>query len=272
MMDNTILYFHTLAEVLILCILVWFALQVVYIRTYVALLKRQAIRPLLILDIADKLLQHLRDKMDCNELIDKLLDEPEETPTPAREQFQNIPQKRERLAALATGGQSLQYIGRRSLTAEQVDEMADDEIEKLHARYESRLGAAMTTTLGAAAIRFYVAAVACLLPIPPDNAAKLILDLEEDPFVAHALNAASCSLYYKYGMCLAPVTMALTTTKHCQFGHVCPRTIPTTQVPEDGNTSRNSSGEGDCSIRDGERDERSQEGCCGEAGRRSSTG
>ena len=50
----------------------------------------------------------------------------------------------------------------------------------------------------------------------------LIADLEGDPFVRHALSNATCELYYRYGMFLAPLTAALTTLKHCPFGHCCP--------------------------------------------------
>ena len=45
---------------------------------------------------------------------------------------------------------------------------------------------------------------------------------ESDPFVGHALSCATCELYHRYGMFLAPLTAALTTLKHCQFGYCCP--------------------------------------------------
>ena len=43
-------------------------------------------------------------------------------------------------------------------------------------------------------------------------------DLEDDPFVEHALTTACCEMYYRYGMYLAPLTAAMTTAKHCRFG------------------------------------------------------
>ena len=55
------------------------------------------------------------------------------------------------------------------------------------------------------------------LPIPPENQFSLLNDLESDPFVEHALSSATCELYHRYGMYLAPLTAMLTTVKHCQF-------------------------------------------------------
>ena len=77
-------------------------------------------------------------------------------------------------------------------------------------RYEARSGAAMTKTLGV---------VFMFLPIPAENQQGLITDLKGDPFVGHAFSSATCELYHCYGMFLAPLTAALTTIKHCQFGH-----------------------------------------------------
>ena len=54
-------------------------------------------------------------------------------------------QHRERLAALAAGGRARQYLGK-ALSVDQVDNMEDEEVEKLYGRYEARLGAAMTKT------------------------------------------------------------------------------------------------------------------------------
>ena len=134
-------------------------------------------------------------------------------------------QRRERLAALAAGGQARQYGLSNTLTAEQVDQLSDVEVEKLYARYEARLGAAMTKTLGQAALQLYAGLASRFLPIPPENRLALVADLEADPFVEHALSAASCEIYHRYGMFLAPLTAALTTARHCQFGQEEPPTI-----------------------------------------------
>ena len=127
---------------------------------------------------------------------------------------------RKRLTALTVGGQARQYLGK-AVTADHA--MNDEEVEKLYARYEARLGAAMTKTLGQAALRLYAGVAGILLPIPPESQPKLVTDLEADPFVRHALSSATYELYHRYGMYLAPLTAALTNAKYCQFGVVRPK-------------------------------------------------
>ena len=56
-----------------------------------------------------------------------------------------------------------------------------------------------------------------LLLVPPGNQPNPVADLEEDPVVEHVLSIATCQLYHHYGMYLAPLTITLTTLKHCQF-------------------------------------------------------
>ena len=135
---------------------------------------------------------------------------------------------RERLASVAAGGQAGRYellAHGKALTASHIKELDDSEIESLYARYEARLGAAMTKTLGSAALRLYAGVVSMFLPIPAENQPRLFADLEGDPFVGHALSSATCELYHRNGMFVAPLTTALTTIKHCQFGHRCPAVI-----------------------------------------------
>lgn len=180
-------------------------------------------------------------KMNCDELIDALLAEeevvdtdgrhaqqkhtvaafPPGTPSAGPENTQGLECKRERLAALAVGGQAKLYLGR-SVGVDQIDAMGPEEVEKLYNRYEARLGATMTKTLGQAAIQLYATAAGTVLPIPAKNQTALAADLEADPFVSHAVSSAACELYHRYGMFLAPLTAALTTAKHCQFGACAP--------------------------------------------------
>ena len=128
------------------------------------------------------------------------------------------------LAALAAGGQARHFAlteQGRPVTAERIDNMSDDDVNKLYARYEARIGAAIAKTLGTAALQIYTMAASTFLPIPPENQHKLTSDLEEDPFVGHALSTVTCELYHSYGAYLAPLAAALTTIKHCRFGHRC---------------------------------------------------
>ena len=83
----------------------------------------------------------------------------------------------------------------------------------------------MTKTLGCAALQLYAGVASMFFPISAENQPALVADLEADPFVGHALSSAICELCHRYGMFLAPLTAALTTMKHCQFGHQCPQTI-----------------------------------------------
>ena len=108
---------------------------------------------------------------------------------------------RERLASVAAWGQAGRYgllAHGKALTASHMAELDDSEIERLYARYEVRLGAAMTKTQGSAALQLYARVVSMFLPIPAENQPRLIADLEGDPFVGHALSSATCELYHRY--------------------------------------------------------------------------
>ena len=82
----------------------------------------------------------------------------------------------------------------------------------------------------------------CFIPIPAENQPGLIADLEGDPFVGHALSSATCELYHRYDMFLAPLTAALTTIKHCQFGHRCPAVIKDGNQADGGQPADSSGG------------------------------
>ena len=143
----------------------------------------------------------------------------------AASQPTTVAEQRERLATIAAGGQARQYLGK-AWSVEEIDALGDDEVGKLYARYEARLGACMTKTLGQAVLQLYTTVATMFLPIPPENRQPLMEDLESDPFVGHALTSSTaCELYYRYGKLLAPITAALTTAKYCQFGHQCPKNI-----------------------------------------------
>ena len=144
---------------------------------------------------------------------------------------QALRKHRENLAALAGGGQAKQYFGK-EFTVDQIDALDDAEIVKLFARYEARLGAAMTKTLGPAALQLYAGVASMFFQI--ENQPALVADLKAEPFVGHAFNSATCELYHRYSMFLAPLTATLTTMKHCQFGHQCSQTINDDGEPTNG--------------------------------------
>ena len=73
---------------------------------------------------------------------------------------------RERLASVAAGGQAGRYgllAHGKALTASHIEELDDSEIERLYARYESRLGGAITKTLGSEALQPYAGMVSMFL-------------------------------------------------------------------------------------------------------------
>ena len=82
------------------------------------------------------------------------------------------------------------------------------------------------------------------LPIPAENQPVLIAHLEGDPFVGHALtcSSATCEVYHRYGMYLAPLTTASNTIKHCQFGHRCPAVINDGNQADGGELAGSSGG------------------------------
>ena len=207
--------------------------------------------------IFDRLAIAIVRKMDCDELTDGLLsaqgtgdEAPSEKPMAttylqSQEEQDRVQNNRERLASVAAGRQAGRYgllAHGKALTASHIEELDDSEIERLYARYEARLGAAMTKTRGSAALQLYAGMVSIFLPIPAENQTGLIADLEGDPFVGHALSSATCELYHRYGMFLAPLTAALTTIKHCQFGHRSPAAINDGNQADGGDLAGSSGG------------------------------
>ena len=117
--------------------------------------------------------------MDCDELIDELMsiadpqgqrqgaglakgappaNAPAATPD-APQEDERVQNHRKRLAAIPAGGQAGQYglvVRGKAFTGDQIDALDNSEIEKLYARYEARLGAAMTKTLGSAALQLFM--------------------------------------------------------------------------------------------------------------------
>ena len=172
---------------------------------------------------AKQFIRNILKMTSIDSILDEMLDAPEpqkSTKNPESMAFANANAKlenhRERLIALVVGGKAKVYLGK-EVSVDTIDSMSNEEIAKLYARYESRLGATMTKTLGQAILQLYARAAGHVLPIPPASQNLLYTDLENDPFVGHALTSVTCELYHKYGMYLAPITTALTTARYCEF-------------------------------------------------------
>ena len=137
-------------------------------------------------------------------------------PLDTQDEQQDVQQdiKRKRPSVIVAGDANRQYLGR-ELQLSDIDGMRPQEIDKLYCRYEARLGASMTNTLGNSFINLYVMGVSKYSNVisPP----MLLEDLEEDLFINHALTNVCCELYYMYGLYLSPFTAMLTNAKHINF-------------------------------------------------------
>ena len=122
---------------------------------------------------------------------------------------------RDTLAALVEGGQT-KYLDD-GITSTKIEAATDVEIEVLFTRYELKLGAALTKNLGSTFIHLYTKVVSMFLPIPSEEQGGLAADLENDVFLEHSLNSTMCILYHNFSAVITPLTVALTTMKHCQF-------------------------------------------------------
>ena len=122
---------------------------------------------------------------------------------------------RDTLATLVGGGQTKYLDG--GMTSTKIEAATDAEIEVLFTRYELKLGAALTKSLGSTFIHLYTKVVSMFLPIPSEEQRELAADLENDAFLEHSLNSTMCILYHNFSAVIAPLTVALTTMKHCQF-------------------------------------------------------
>ena len=172
---------------------------------------------------AKQFIRNILKMTSIDSILDEMLDAPEpqkSTKNPESMAFANANAKlenhRERLIALVVGGKAKVYLGK-EVSVDKIDSTSNEEISRLYTRYESRLGATMTKTLGQAILQLYARAAGWGLPIPPASQNLLYTDLENDPFVGHALTSVTCELYHKYGMYLAPITTALTTARYCEF-------------------------------------------------------
>ena len=123
----------------------------------------------------------------------------------------DVRDKRERLVACVSSGNSKTYLGR-EYTEQQINEMDSHNINILSDRYESVLSAQMTKSLGKGIINLYSNVACSVLGI--GNQQALSDDLESDPFLNTALQRFTCDLCYHFGALLAPVSVGIITGKH----------------------------------------------------------
>lgn len=119
--------------------------------------------------------------------------------------------KRQKLIECVLMGNSKTYLGKR-YTEEQINDLKQEDIEKLFNAYEGKLSGQMVKSLGKSIIKMYSVSASSLLGI--ENQCELRDDLENDPFLNSALQRFTCDLYYKYGYFIAPLSVGLITSRH----------------------------------------------------------
>ena len=109
-------------------------------------------------------------------------------------------------------GNSKVYLGK-NYTDKKINKLSQEDINKLFVVYENNLSAQMAKSLGRSIINIYSTVACSLLKI--ENPKELSEDLEADPFLNKALQRFTCSLYYRFGSLLAPVSVGIITSRHC---------------------------------------------------------
>ena len=103
------------------------------------------------------------------------------------------------------------YLGK-VYTEEQLAKLNEEEAEKLFNNYEDKLSGQMVKSLGKSIINMYSMRACAALGITNQDA--LSEDLENDPFLKSALQRFTCELYYRFGSFLAPLSVAIITSKN----------------------------------------------------------
>ena len=119
--------------------------------------------------------------------------------------------KRQKLLECVLTGNSKLYLGK-VYTKERVNELSDEEVDKLFNNYEAKLSGQMVKSLGKSIINMYSMRACASLGI--SNQDVLSEDLENDPFLNSALQRFTCELYYRFSSFLAPLSVGLITSRH----------------------------------------------------------
>ena len=119
--------------------------------------------------------------------------------------------KRQKLLKCVLTGNSKLYLGK-VYTEERIEELSEEEVEKLFNNYEAKLSGQMVKSLGKSIINMYSMGVCSVLGITNQDA--LSEDLENDPFLNSSLQRFTCELYYRSGSFLAPLSVGIITSRH----------------------------------------------------------
>ena len=96
------------------------------------------------------------------------------------------------------------------MTTKEIEQLDDDQIQKLYARYEAVLGGLITNKLKTHICYVYSRAVSLICPTlncKVEDIAGLTTSLSEGTFIDLALCSVTCKLYHEYGYLLAPIVI-----------------------------------------------------------------
>ena len=133
--------------------------------------------------------------------------------------FEDPPQsdtKCQKLLECILTGNSKLYLGK-VYTEEQLTKLNEEEVEKLFNNYEAKLSGQMVHSLGCSIINMYSMGACAVVGITNQDA--LSEDLENNPFLNSALQRATCELYYRFGLFLAPLSIGIITCRHYLYEH-----------------------------------------------------
>ena len=119
-----------------------------------------------------------------------------------------------RLQECVLTGNSKQYLGK-AYTKKRINELSEEEVDKLFGNYEAKLSGQMVKSLGKSIIKMYSMGACAVLGM--NNQDALSEDLESDPFLNSALQRFTCELYYRFGSFLAPhmaQSVGIITSRH----------------------------------------------------------
>ena len=105
--------------------------------------------------------------------------------------------KRQKLLECVLTGNSKLYLGK-VYTEEKINELSDEEVDKLFSNYEAKLSGQMVMSLGKSIIKTYSMGACAALGISNQDA--LSEGLESGPFLNSALQRFTCELYHRFDL------------------------------------------------------------------------
>ena len=123
---------------------------------------------------------------------------------------------KEKLIQVVAGGKSRRYLGK-LMTMKEIEQLDEEALRKLYARYEATLGGQITRQLKKHMCYAYSRAVRFICPtlnFEVKDIVGLSTSLSEGPFIDLALSSLTCKLYHEYGHLLAPIEAAIITSSH----------------------------------------------------------